>query len=77
MRIGYARVSSNNQDLELQKHELLRAGCKKIFGESVSGKDNNRTELMAMFSSLREGDIVIWFIKLIELRDLLKGLSKS
>ena len=46
MKIGYARVSSNNQDLELQKQELLNIGCKKIYSESVSGKDNNRTKLM-------------------------------
>lgn len=45
MKIGYARVSSNSQDLELQKQALLKAGCKKIFSESVSGKDNNRVEL--------------------------------
>ncbi|MFK7974053.1 MAG: recombinase family protein [Rickettsiaceae bacterium] len=44
MKIGYARVSSNNQDLELQKEELLKAGCKKIYSESVSAKDNNRTD---------------------------------
>ena len=43
MKIGYARVSSSNQDLELQKEELLKAGCQKIYSESVSAKDNNRT----------------------------------
>ena len=37
MKIGYARVSSNSQDIELQKQELLNAGCKRIFSESVSG----------------------------------------
>ena len=47
-----ARVSSTTQDLELQKHELLKAGCEKIFSESVSGKDNNRTELIKMIDSL-------------------------
>ena len=30
MKVGYARVSSNNQDLELQTQELLKAGCKKV-----------------------------------------------
>jgi DNA invertase Pin-like site-specific DNA recombinase len=48
MRIGYARVSSNTQDLELQKQALLQAGCSKIFSESISGKDNNRTQVIAM-----------------------------
>lgn len=54
MKIGYARVSSNNQDLELQKQELIKVGCKRIFSESVSAKDNNRAELMLMIESLRD-----------------------
>lgn len=73
MKIGYARVSSTNQDLELQKEELLKAGCKKIFSESVSGKNNNRTELMAMIDSLREGDIVVVY-KIDRIARSLKGL---
>ena len=48
MKVGYARVSSNTQDLELQTQELLKAGCDKVYSESISGKDNNRPELMAM-----------------------------
>ena len=73
MKIGYARVSSTTQDLKLQKEELLKAGCKKIFSESVSGKDNNRTELMAMIESLREGDIVVVY-KIDRIARSLKGL---
>lgn len=73
MKIGYARVSSNNQDLELQKKELLNAGCKKIFSESVSGKDNNRTELMAMIESLRIDDIIVVY-KIDRIARSLKGL---
>ena len=73
MKIGYARVSSNNQDLELQKQALFNAGCKKIFSESVSGKDNNRTELMSMIESLREGDIVVVY-KIDRIARSLKGL---
>lgn len=73
MKIGYARVSSNNQDLELQKEELLKAGCKKIYSESVSAKDNNRTELMAMIESLRPDDIVVVY-KIDRIARSLKGL---
>ncbi|MEM6338300.1 MAG: recombinase family protein [Pseudomonadota bacterium] len=73
MKIGYARVSSNNQDLELQKEELLKAGCKKIYSESVSTKDNNRTELMAMIESLRPDDIVVVY-KIDRIARSLKGL---
>jgi DNA invertase Pin-like site-specific DNA recombinase len=73
MKIGYARVSSSNQDLELQKDELLKAGCKKIYSESVSAKDNNRTELMAMIESLRSDDIVVVY-KIDRIARSLKGL---
>lgn len=60
MKIGYARVSSNTQDLELQKQALQNAGCKKIFSEAISAKDNNRSQLIAMLDDLRAGDIVIY-----------------
>ena len=73
MKIGYARVSSNSQDLELQKQALINAGCKKVFSESVSGKDNNRTEIMRMLESLRENDIVIVY-KIDRIARSLKGL---
>ena len=82
MKIGYARVSSNNQDLELQKQELLKAGCEKIFSVSVSGKDNNRVKLIEMIESLRVDDVVVVYkidriarsLKgLIEIVELLKG----
>lgn len=73
MKIGYARVSSNNQDLELQKQELLKAGCDKIFSESVSGKDNNRIELLEMIDSLRAEDVVVVY-KIDRIARSLKGL---
>lgn len=73
MRIGYARVSSNGQDLELPKQALLNAGCKKVYGESVSGKDNNRIELMAMLESLRVGDVIMVY-KIDRIARSLKGL---
>jgi DNA invertase Pin-like site-specific DNA recombinase len=73
MKIGYARVSSNNQDLELQKQALEKAGCKKIFSEFISGKDNNRGQLNSMLDSLREGDIVIVY-KIDRIARSLKGL---
>jgi DNA invertase Pin-like site-specific DNA recombinase len=73
MRIGYARVSSNNQDLELQKEALHKAKCEKIYSEAISGKDNNRTELKAMINSLRNGDIVVVY-KIDRIARSLKGL---
>ena len=73
MKIGYARVSSITQDIKLQKEALERAGCQKIFSESVSGKDNNRTQLKAMIELLREGDIVVVY-KIDRIARSLKGL---
>lgn len=73
MKIGYARVSSSAQDLELQKQALHNAGCKKIFSESVSGKDNNRTQLIAMLESLRAGDVIVVY-KIARISISLKGL---
>ena len=73
MKIGYARVSSNNQDLELQKQELLKAGCKQIYSESVSARNNNRAELMAMIESLRPDDVVVVY-KIDRIARSLKGL---
>ena len=73
MKIGYARVSSNTQDLELQKQQLLLFGCEQIFSESVSGKDNNRIQLKAMIDSLRAGDIVVVY-KIDRIARSLKGL---
>lgn len=73
MKIGYARVSSNNQDLELQNQALQNAGCRKIFSESVSGKDNNRIKLMEMIESLRADDIVVVY-KIDRIARSLKGL---
>ena len=73
MKIGYARVSSTTQDLELQKQELLKAGCQNIFSESISGKDNNRTQLIAMLESLRPDDIVVVY-KIDRMARSLKGL---
>jgi DNA invertase Pin-like site-specific DNA recombinase len=73
MKIGYARVSSHSQDLALQIQALQDAGCKRIFSESVSGKDNNRPELKAMFESLREHDIIVVY-KIDRIARSLKGL---
>lgn len=73
MKVGYARVSSNTQDLELQTQALFKAGCKKVYSESISGKDNNRPELMAMIESLRKNDTVIVY-KIDRIARSLKGL---
>jgi len=61
MKIGYARVSTKDQSLDLQIDALKKEGCKQIFHEVVSGTKTERAELDRLLSQLREGDIlVIW-----------------
>jgi len=61
MRIGYARVSTHDQTLHLQKDVLEKAGCEKIFTDQVSGTKAERKGLTEALSHLREGDtLVVW-----------------
>lgn len=59
MIIGYARVSTKDQNLERQLDELKKAGSEKIFLEKISGTKRNRPEFDKMFDILRAGDIII------------------
>jgi DNA invertase Pin-like site-specific DNA recombinase len=61
MKIGYARVSTKDQNLNLQLDALQQAGCEKIFKEKMSGASADRPELLKLLEHVREGDvIVIW-----------------
>ena len=61
MKIGYARVSTLDQNLDLQIRALGKAGCKKLFREKVSGASRQRPELQRMLDQVREGDtVVVW-----------------
>ena len=61
MRIGYARVSTIEQSLDLQIDALKRAGCEKIIEDTVSGKTESRSGLDRVREMLREGDVlVVW-----------------
>lgn len=60
-RIGYARVSTDDQDLALQLDALNASGCETIYQEKVSGKDTRRSELAQCLKALRSGDtLVVW-----------------
>ena len=59
MIIGYARVSTEDQHLELQLDALTKAGCERIYQEHASGKNTERPELQRMLEALREGDTVV------------------
>jgi DNA invertase Pin-like site-specific DNA recombinase len=61
MHIGYARVSTSDQNLDLQKEALKEAGCKKIYEDQASGLRAERPGLAKSLEHLREGDIfVVW-----------------
>ncbi len=58
MRIGYARVSTADQSLDMQIDALTAAGCERIYTEKASGSKDERVELMRAMDTLREGDIL-------------------
>ncbi|MGC8494737.1 MAG: recombinase family protein [Syntrophobacteraceae bacterium] len=61
MLIGYVRVSTHDQNLELQREALTRAGCRKIFEDRVSGTRAERPGLAKALEILREDDtLVVW-----------------
>src|SRR2546421_10417937 len=63
MLIGYARVSKNEQNLDLQRDALLKAGCREqnIFTDKITGTKTERIGLDQALTHLREGDtLVVW-----------------
>ena len=61
MLIGYARVSTQDQTLDLQTDALKRAGCEKIFTDMTSGTKSERPGLQEAMNHLRAGDtLVVW-----------------
>ena len=61
MLLGYARVSTEEQNLELQVDALERAGCERVFSDKLSGSRLDRPGLAAALSHLRSGDtLVVW-----------------
>ena len=60
-QIGYARVSTEDQRLDLQKDALKAAGCRKVFEDRASGARSERPGLTQALSHLRPGDtLVVW-----------------
>src|SRR5207249_201739 len=61
MYVGYARVSTQDQTLDLQKDALEKAGCSKIFTDTASGAQTERKGLDEALAYVREGDtLVVW-----------------
>ncbi len=59
MLIGYARVSTQDQDPDLQIRGLTEVGCEKIFSEKASGAQRDRPELKALLAYVRQGDTLV------------------
>lgn len=77
-RIGYARVSTDDQHLDLQRDALTQAGCSVIYEEAVNGKNAARLELEQCRKALREGDtLVVWRLDRLgrSLSDLVKTVA--
>ena len=61
MKLGYARVSTDDQNLNLQRDALKNAGCERIYEEKASGGKTDRAELTHLLENVRSGDtVVVW-----------------
>lgn len=58
-KVGYARVSTSDQSLDLQIHKLTESGCIKIFSDTSTGSDTKRQGLVDLLDYLRAGDTLI------------------
>lgn len=83
MLIGYARTSTQDQNLELQREALTNAGCQKIFEDKLSGTRVDRPGLMKALEISRAGDIlIVWKLDRLgrsvkQLVDLINELHKK
>ena len=82
MLIGYARVSKNEQNLDLQRDALIKAGCneKNIFTDKITGTKAVRIGLDQALSHLRPGDtLVVWRLDRLgrTLKHLIETVTKA
>jgi len=78
MKLGYARVSTQDQNLDPQLKALNRSGCRKIFREKISGWSRQRPEFQRMLDQIRPGDtVVVWRLDRLarSTRDLLNAME--
>lgn len=79
MKLGYARVSTLDQNPNLQTDALSAAGCERIFIDKVSGARSERPELNRLKEQLRKGDtLVVWRLDRLgrNLKDLIKWIEQ-
>src|SRR5919199_1354112 len=79
MLVGYARVSTTDQTLDLQRDALQKAGCTKIFTDTASGAKAERIGLQEALAYVRAGDVlVVWRLDRLgrSLKDLIETISQ-
>lgn len=79
MQIGYARVSTDDQHLDLQRDALARAGCEKVYEDKESGTKAQRPGLLTLLEVVRAGDtLVVWRLDRLgrSLKDLIALVEK-
>ncbi len=59
MKYGYARVSTDGQNVDAQVRQLTKAGCKKVFRETASGAQTDRAQLRKALAGLEDGDVLM------------------
>src|SRR5215211_6121942 len=79
MFVGYARISTTDQTLDLQRDALTKAGCAKIFTDTASGAQTDRPGLLEAISYVRAGDtLVVWKLDRLgrSLKDLITRIKE-
>ena len=79
MMVGYARVSTDEQNTAAQLPELRKAGCRKVYEEKLSGRTMDRPELERCLNHLEKGDtLVVWRLDRLgrSIRDLLEIIER-
>src|SRR4051794_17387360 len=79
MFVGYARISTTDQTLDLQRDALTKAGCSKIFTDTASGAKAERQGLLEAISYVRAGDtLVVWKLDRLgrSLKDLIERITQ-
>ena len=79
MNIGYARVSTSDQNPNLQTDALTAAACEKIYTDTISGAKADRPELKKLKDQLRKGDtLVVWRLDRLgrSLKDLIEWITE-
>ena len=60
MKIGFGRVTTQDQKLEMQLDALQKAGCESIFQQKASGVKSHQPQLSEMQQAIRKGDVIYW-----------------